>query len=55
MCYESYERLLRARAQRRAADEPAAPGREAPKPDTQKSPVEPVTQVEAPIRQREPA
>jgi hypothetical protein len=55
MCYETYERLLRARAARRAAERPAKPEREAPKPEVRETPAEPVTLEEAPTREKEPA
>lgn len=51
MCYETYERLLRARAARRATERP--PEREAPKPEPREAPAEPVTLDTA--REKEPA
>ncbi|HEX4710210.1 hypothetical protein [Phenylobacterium sp.] len=55
MCYDTYERLLRARALRRAADESAAPDREEPRPDTRNTPVQPVTLNQVQTREEEPA
>jgi hypothetical protein len=51
MCYETYERLLRARAARRASERPE---RKAPEPEARKdTPAEPVTADKA--REKEPA
>jgi hypothetical protein len=56
MCYETYERLLRARALRRAADRSAAPDREEPpKPATHDPLVDPVTLDQVQTREEEPA
>ena len=55
MCYETYERLLRARAFRRAADQSMSPDREEPTQDTSKRPVQPVTLDEVRTREEEPA
>ena len=55
MCYETYERLLRARAFRRAADQSKSPDREEPTQDTSKRPVQPVTLDEVRTREEEPA
>ena len=56
MCYETYERLLRARALRRAADRSAAPDREeTPRPDTHTPPVHPVTLDQVQTPEEEPA
>jgi|KBSMisStandDraft_5_1062788.scaffolds.fasta_scaffold904876_2 hypothetical protein len=54
MCYETYERLLRARASRRAADRAAAPDREEPlKPDAHNPPVHPATPDQVQTREEE--
>jgi hypothetical protein len=56
MCYETYERLLRARALRRGAERPTTPDREEPRPETHKTPLQPVTAVErVQTREDEPA
>ena len=55
MCYETYERLLWTRAVRRAAERPAKPDPEEPKPETGRAPVQPVTLEEAQTREEEPA
>lgn len=56
MCYETYERLVRARALRRAADRSAAPDREQPpRADTPNPPVHPATLDEVQTREEEPA
>lgn len=55
MCYETYERLLRARAARRAADRSAAPDREESKPDSPKAPAPAVTPEPVQAREKEPA
>ena len=55
MCYETYERLHRARAARRQAERPAAPEREAPKPKAPDAAAEPVTLKNAPEHEEEPA
>ena len=47
MCYETYERLLRARTLRRAADQSRSSDRQEPMQDTPKRPVEPLTRDEA--------
>jgi hypothetical protein len=55
MCYDTYERLLRARALRRAADQSAAPDPEEPRPDTHNTPIQPVTLDHVQTREVEPA
>ena len=55
MCYETYERLLRARGARRAADRSATPEREERKPEAQKAPAEPAMQDKDKAREKEPA
>ena len=55
MCHDTYERLLRARALRRAADQSTAPNREEPRPDTHNTPVQPVTLDQVQTREEEPA
>ena len=56
MCYETYERLLRARALRRGAERPTTPDREEPRPETCKTPLQPVTAAEqVQKREHEPA
>lgn len=55
MCYETYERLLRVRAFRRAANQSPMPDREQPTEDAEKRPVPPVKLHEVRTREEEPA
>ena len=55
MCYETYERLLKARAARRAAERPATPEREAPKPEAHEASIGHATPEPAQVREKEPA
>lgn len=54
MCYDSYERLLRARLHR-AAKESGNPEREQAAPETHRRPEEPATSDKVEIREKEPA
>jgi hypothetical protein len=55
MCYETYERLLRARALRRGAERPTTPDREEPRPEPHKTPLQPATAEQVQAREDEPA